>query len=307
MNRRNLLRISTSFAVTGAVQQAVGIEQPANQSSKRSRPLALHNPLPPPTKGEIPVAFLISGDAVMIDFAGPWEVFSEVYIPERATQHPFRVYTVAETTDPVRVSGGMMIVPNYSLASAPVAKVIVIPAQSEPTDRVLDWIQKAAKTSDVIMSVCTGAFLLAKTGLLSGKSATTHHGAYSEFEMTFPDIQLKRGVRFVEAGNIASSGGLSSGIDLALHVVERYFGHSVAASTAYNLEYQGLGWMDPNSNAEYARARTSIEERPVCAVCQMDVDPARAPKTLLRGHTYYFCMESHKGFFDAHPDRFEIG
>jgi putative intracellular protease/amidase len=79
-------------------------------------------------------------------------------------------------------------------------------------DAVIAWVRKVTQTSDVTMSVCTGAFLLAKTGLLHGKSVATHHGAYAELAMAFPDMFVKRGARFVESGNIASSGGLSSGI-----------------------------------------------------------------------------------------------
>jgi transcriptional regulator GlxA family with amidase domain len=97
-----------------------------------------------------------------------------------------------------------------------------------------------------------GAFLLAETGLLSGKSATTFHEAYARFEARYPDIHLKRGARFVEDGNLASAGGLSSGIDLAIRVIERYFGREAAERTAYTLEYQGQGWQNPNSNTIYA-------------------------------------------------------
>src|SRR6185295_9767104 len=96
-----------------------------------------------------------------------------------------------------------------------------------------------SKKADLTMSVCTGAFVLAKTGLLSGKSATTFHGAFRSFAIEFPDVHLKRGARFVEDGNLSTAGGLSSGIDLALRVVERYYGREVARKTAYNLEYQG--------------------------------------------------------------------
>ena len=112
--------------------------------------------------------------------------------------------------------------------NAPAPKVIVIPAQSAPSPAILEWIRKSSKTTDVTMSVCTGAFVLAKTGLLNGKAATTYHGAFGRFAMQFPDIQLKRGARFVENGNLATAGGLSSGIDLALRVVERYYGREVA-------------------------------------------------------------------------------
>ena len=212
----------------------------------------------------------------MIDFAGPWEVFQDVNIPGQ-TDHPFRLYTVSESTSPIHTSGGMKIVPDYSFENAPAPKVIVIPAQSAPSQATLEWIRKSTKTTDVTMSVCTGAFVLAKTGLLSGKAATTYHGAFGRFEMEFPDIALKRGARFVETGNLATAGGLSSGIDLALRVVERYYGREVAQKTAYDLEYQGQGWMNPESNRLYATAPVSTAEHPLCAVCGMDVDPKERP------------------------------
>src|SRR5438046_236502 len=217
---------------------------------------------------------------------------------------PFRLYTVAETKKPIRTSGGMQIVPDYTIQNAPAPKVIVIPAQSEPSPAVLEWIRNASKTTDVTMSVCTGAFVLAKTGMLKGKSATTYHGAFGRFEMKFPDIQLKRGARFVENGNLATAGGLSSGIDLALRVVERYYGRDVAKQTAYNMEYQGEGWMNPDSNQLYASAPVSTADHPLCPVCGMDVDPKSAPKSVFNGKTYYSCSDNDKKTFDGAPDQF---
>jgi putative intracellular protease/amidase/YHS domain-containing protein len=259
--------------------------------------------LKPPDKGQIPVAFLISDGAVVIDFCGPWEVFQDVMIPG-SREMPFRLYTVAETKKPIRTSGGMQIVPDYTIQNAPPPKVIVIPAQSEPSPAVLEWIRNASKTTDVTMSVCTGAFVLAKTGLLNGKSATTYHGAFERFAMKFPDVQLKRGARFVENGNLATAGGLSSGIDLALRVVERFYGRHVAQKTAYDLEYQGQGWMNSDSNQLYATSPVSTPEHPLCAVCGMDVDPKIAPKSVFEGVTYYFCSEEDKKTFDAAPEKF---
>lgn len=259
--------------------------------------------LKPADKGQIPVAFLISDGAVVIDFCGPWEVFQDVMIPGRE-EMPFRLYTVAETKKPIRTSGGMQIVPDYTIQDAPPPKVIVIPAQSAPSPAVLDWIKKSSKTTDVTMSVCTGAFVLAKTGLLKGKSATTYHGAFANFAMQFPDVQLKRGARFVENGNLATAGGLSSGIDLALRVVERYYGREVARKTAYDMEYQGEGWMNPDSNQTYATPPTSTAEHPLCVVCGMDVDPKSAPKSIFKDATYYFCSEDHKKTFDTAPNQF---
>jgi putative intracellular protease/amidase/YHS domain-containing protein len=261
------------------------------------------NPLKPPPQGSIPVAFLISDGAVIIDFCGPWEVFRDVHVAGRHDQ-PFRLYTVAETTRPIRASGGMQIIPDYSLANGPAPKVIVIPAQSAPSSAVLEWIRKSSKNADVTMSVCTGAFVLAKTGLLSGKSATTFHGAFASFASEFPDIHLKRGARFVEDGNLATAGGLSSGIDLALRVVERYYGRDIAQKTAYEMEYQGQGWMNPDSNQVYASAPVSTAEHPICPVCGMDVDPPTAPRSVFQGATYYFCSPDDKQTFDANPSKF---
>jgi transcriptional regulator GlxA family with amidase domain len=209
------------------------------------------NPLIPPERGSIPVAFPISQGAVIIDFCGPWEVFHSADIPGRYGD-AFQTYTVAETLEPITASGGMKIIPNYTFQTAPAPKVVVIPAQDPPTQAMLSWVRSVTKAADVTMSVCTGAFLLAETGLLSGKSATTFHDAYPRFEARYPDIHLKRGARFVEDGNLASAGGLSSGIDLAIRVIERYFGRKAAERTAYTLEYQGKGWQDPDSNGIYA-------------------------------------------------------
>ena len=268
---------------------------------------ATSNPLQAPAKGKIPVAFVLSRGAVMIDFAGPWAVFGTVMVPSRGPamddQMPFDLYTVAETAKAVSVSDGMKIEPNYTFDNAPTPKVIVIPAQSGGSKRMVDWIKSSSQHADLTMSVCTGAFVLADTGLLAGKPATTHHDAYRELALKYPDIQVKRGARFVDAGNVATAGGLSSGIDLALHVVERYFGRAIATSVAYEMEYQGQGWTNPESNAVYAAVKVSTDEHPVCPVCEMDVDPAGAPKSTYKGKTYYFCSPGHKASFDAAPEK----
>ena len=310
MNRKNLVNAAAKRGLIAALALFVIGQLSANAApiettggSGHNKQAGKANSLKPPAQGQIPVAFLISEGAVMIDFSGPWEVFQDVMIPGRQ-EHPFRLYTVAETTAPIRASGGMKIVPDYTLGNAPPPKVIVIPAQSEPSPAMLDWIRKSSKNTDVTMSVCTGAFVLAKTGLLNGKSATTFHGAFGRFAMKFPDVQLKRGARFVENGNLATAGGLSSGIDLALRVVERYYGREVARKTAYNMEYQGEGWMNPDSNQIYATSPVSTPEHPLCAVCSMDVDPKIAPKSVFKSTTYYFCSESDKKTFDAAPEKF---
>ncbi|MGE5414981.1 MAG: DJ-1/PfpI family protein, partial [Syntrophomonadaceae bacterium] len=264
--------------------------------------------LAPPPSGPIPVAFVLSEGAVMIDFAGPWEVFQDVYLPQRGKemddQMPFRLYTVAETKAPLRISGGLQVVPDHTFDDAPPPRVVVIPAQGGASPKMREWIKKTAAHADLVMSVCTGAFILADTGLLSGKSATTHHGSYKSFAMKFPDVQLKRGMRYVENGNLATAGGLSSGIDLALRVVERYFGREAAAQTAYQMEYPGEGWTNPGINAVYAARRASTDDNPLCPVCDMEVDKASAPTSVFQKKTYYFCSTAHKSQFDAKPETY---
>jgi putative intracellular protease/amidase/YHS domain-containing protein len=304
MNRRELLTQSAAAgmaaAITGsrAFNAAAAAPPEAQGIEQSSAPPA---PLTPPASGSIPVAFVLAPHAVVIDFAGPWEVFQDTTVPGRATP-PFSLYTVAESTRPITASGGMLITPNYSFDTAPLPKIIVIPAQHEPTEKLLNWIRTAHKTADVTMSVCTGADVLAATGLLAGKSATTHHTAYRELAMDHADIIVQRGVRFVEDGKLASSGGLSSGIDLALHIVERYFGRDVATQTAFQMEYQGQGWLYPASNRAYAEIRAR-DGQTLCPICSMVVDPKTALSSTYKSKAYYFCMPSHKARFDADPDK----
>jgi putative intracellular protease/amidase/YHS domain-containing protein len=309
-NWRGLVKTAAQFALLAAITLASQGQVSADSNSAKAstgsgeiQSAVKANPLKPPAEGSIPVAFLISEGAQVIDFTGPWEVFQDVMVPGR-TDHPFHLYTLSESASPIHTSGGMKIVPDYTFENAPAPKIIVIPAQSQPTQATLEWLRKSTKSADVTMSVCTGAFVLAKTGLLSGKAATTYHGAFVRFSNQFPDIQLKRGARFVEDGNLATAGGLSSGIDLALRVVERYFGREVARQTAYDMEYQGMGWTNPDSNQAYAAIPSSSAEHPICLVCGMDVDPATAPKSVFKGATYYFCSDSDKRTFDAAPDKF---
>lgn len=297
MNRRELLKRSAALGVA-----AVGGASWARSARAADTTRAASLPLPPPAQGSIPVAFLVSDGAVVIDFCGPWEVFQDVGVPGRDGD-AFRLYTVAATTTPIRASAGLQIVPDHTFETAPPPKVIVIPAQHDASEAALDWIRKSARTADLVMSVCAGASLLARTGLLAGKSATTHHDFYRGFAIDNPAVRLKRGVRFVDEGAVATAGGLSSGIDLALHVVERYYGHEVAQHTAYDMEYQGKGWTDPDSNQVYAVARKSTDAHPLCPICEMDVEKRAGLTSVYEGKSYYFCSADHKRQFDATPAR----
>jgi len=295
MKRRRWIQGSAALGLAAAAPLPI-LERLASAADARpgggeSAPRALH----PPAQGNIKAAFLLSDGAVIIDFCGPMAVFQAA--------GTFDTYTVAETSKPIRSGGGMKILPDYTFANAPAPNVLVIPAQNTDSPAALDWIRKVTKTTDVTMSVCVGAQLLAKTGLLSGKSATTHHNAYKTMAMEFPDVHVKRGARFVEDGNVASAGGLSSGIDLALHVVERYYGRQTAKDVAFGMEYQGQGWLNPDSNDVYAQAPVGSPDHPVCPVCEMEVD-TRSPQSVYKGKTYYFCSDDHKKQFDAAPEKF---
>ena len=202
--------------------------------------------LTPPAKGKIPVAVAISEGATVIDFAGPWEVFQDVHVNSRGSsmedQMPFQLFTVSEKIETITGSGGMKLVPDYTFDNVPAPLVVVVPAQ-RGSQALHEWLRKVSTSADIVMSVCTGAFQLGKAGLLKGKSATTHHDFLDRFEKTFPDITVKRGLRFVEEEKVSTAGGLSSGIDLALRVVDRYFGREVGQATATYMEYQSKGWV----------------------------------------------------------------
>jgi transcriptional regulator GlxA family with amidase domain len=234
MNRRHFLTTTAAATATFATVPTVRADEVKGITDAKQK-------LTPPTKGGVPVAILISERLNVIDFSGPWGVFESVQVPG-ATEPPFHLFTVAETPEIVVSGSGLKIKPDYTFANAPEVKVVVIPAQ-KGSDAMIEWLKKTAPNADVTMSVCTGAFKLAKAGLLDGKTATTHHEFYDKMEHEYPQVKLLRGVRFVEHDKVASSGGLTSGTDLALRVVERYFGRDIAQATAAYMEYQGRGWI----------------------------------------------------------------
>lgn len=243
MNRRRFLTESAAVASALVAASSPRALFAANESStSEAKGLVTEkSKLTPPGKGRIPVAVLISQGVNVIDFSGPWGVFESVTLP-KVSDPPFQLFTVADTAEIVASFSGLKIKPDFTFANVPETKVVVIPAQMG-SDAMVKWLRKAPQSADVTMSICTGAFHLAKAGLLSGKAATTHHKFLDKLEKEYPDIEVKRGVRFVEGEKISTSGGLTSGMDLALRVVERYFGREIAQATATYMEYQGKGWI----------------------------------------------------------------
>lgn len=226
MQRRQFIgsSLAASIALFGGIRSASG-----------------ENAAPLPRRDKVTVAFMIGEWTNIIDTAGPWEVFSDTMI-ENGGGHrdAFELYTVAPGAGMCEI-GGIAVKPHYSIKNAPQPNVIVVPAH-KATDASIAWLRAASAGTDVTVSVCTGAFKLAEAGLLKGLSATTHHDYFESFAKSFPDIELRRGLRFVDSGRIATAGGLTSGIDLALHVVSRYYGVEAAQATATYMEYTSSAW-----------------------------------------------------------------
>jgi len=195
------------------------------------------------------VAILIFDGVQIIDYTGPYEVFG---------QAGFRVFTVAAGPGPITTSMDMRVTPAYTLDNAPEAKVLVIPgggidpAVNDP--RVLAWIRERAATAENVLTVCNGAFILARTGLLDGLTATTFYDLIPELRTAAPKTTIVADQRFVDNGKIITTAGLSSGIDGSLHVVERLRGKGRAQQVALNMEY------DWRPDTPYARAALADAE-----------------------------------------------
>jgi transcriptional regulator GlxA family with amidase domain len=187
-------------------------------------------------------AILIFDEVEVLDFAGPFEVFSVT--GRRRKLEPFDVYTVAERSSPVQARNGLSINPRYSFADAPAPDILVIPGgygtrREMKNPMMLEWITRVAPQCELVLSVCTGALILGAAGLLEGRAATTHFMAFTELRAVAPGAEIREGVRIVDNGNLILSAGVSAGIDMSLHVVARLLGAEVARETATYMEYEG--------------------------------------------------------------------
>ena len=193
------------------------------------------------------VGILIFDDVEVLDFAGPFEVFSRTRLVPGADSRrsddsaPFEVFTVARTRDMVTAIGGLQVVPAHAWADAPAIDILVVPGgfgtRALINDQeTLDWVRDAAARASQLTSVCTGALLLAKAGLLKGRRATTHWAGLDLLASLDPTIHVQRDVRVVDDG-VVTSAGVSAGIDMAFSVVERLCGRDAADETAHYIEY----------------------------------------------------------------------
>jgi transcriptional regulator GlxA family with amidase domain len=191
------------------------------------------------------VGILIFDDVEVLDFCGPFEVFSVARLSEESRVEepsPFDVVLVAEKDDLVTASGGMRVMPDFTTGDCPRLDILLVPGgmgtrremENEP---LLAWIKNRAGEAETVASVCTGSLLLGKAGLLKGKHATTHWAVLGWMEQLFPDTIVEHGLHVVRDGNIISSAGISAGIDCALLIVAQHFGETVARATARRMEY----------------------------------------------------------------------
>jgi putative intracellular protease/amidase len=192
---------------------------------------------------QLKAAILIFDGVQIIDFTGPYEVFGQAGI---------NAFTVAEKATPITTSMGMKVTPSFTFENAPTAEILLVPGGNvDPhleNTKIIQWIQKRADAAQYVLSVCNGAFYLAKAGLLDGKDATTFYGLIDELKSNFPKVRVHSDRRFADNGKIITSAGLSSGIDGTLHLISKIYGNGRAQSVALNMEYN---WQ-PDVN--YARA-----------------------------------------------------
>lgn len=196
-------------------------------------------------EGPLIVGILVFDGVEVLDFSGPFEVFSNLWSDrdENGESHALcRAVTIGETEAVVTCSGGLMVSPQATITDHPSLDVLVIPGgyvadvMANPT--LLDWIKKQDQQTQVTASVCTGALVLARCGLLNQKRATTHWGSIERMRERFPEVEVLANTRFVDEGHVITSAGISAGIDMSLHLLERFFGEEAAALAARGMEYE---------------------------------------------------------------------
>ena len=207
------------------------------------------------------VAIVVYDNAQPLDWTGPFEVYNDAArAGEVNGALAFNVYIVSKTKQPVNAQG-LWVTPSYSIADAPKPDIVVFPGG--PSNKITDdaeffaWSEKAAKEAEIAQSVCTGAFVLAKAGMLDGLEVTTFHGAIDNLQRNYPKTSVKRGRRFVDNGQVVTTAGISAGIDGSLHVVARLLGRRVAEDVTMYMEYawspepslaMGYSYLNPSTD-----------------------------------------------------------
>ncbi len=189
------------------------------------------------------IGILIFDGVELLDFAGPYEVFSSARDSVDSRERPLDVFAIAESMEAVTCRNGLVVQPRYTLAECPPLDILLLPG-GQGTRTAIDrapliaWIAERAASTALTTSVCTGSFLLAKAGLLDGKAATTHWASIERLRHDFPQLDVRDDVRWVDEGEIVTSAGVSAGIDMALYLLQRLYGPEAANATARGMEYE---------------------------------------------------------------------
>ena len=234
--RRSLFAVAIIAIVAAIVYTATLLVGGFKSNSKVEGAKDVMADRPAAKSGKRNVAIFIHEGVELLDFSGPGEVFAAA-----DRRRAFNVYTVALTEAPILSQGFVTVKPQYTIFNCPPPDIIVLPGGNtqiplgEP--QVIEWVKKSSERAELMMSVCTGAFLLARAGLLDGREATTHWGSIDALKRVAPTTTVHENRRFVASGNIVTSAGVSAGIDGALYVVDRLLGREAALNTARYMEY----------------------------------------------------------------------
>lgn len=188
------------------------------------------------------IGIYIYADAEVLDFSGPFEVFSTA--SRLSKSQAFKVFLVAETAEVVIARAGYKVLPDYCFADQPEIDVLIVVGGDHSREilkpQVTTWIAQQAKQCSLVASVCTGAFLLAKAEVITGHRVTTHWEDITDLKQSFPELDVVTDVRWVDQGKIVTSGGISAGIDMSLHLVSRLHSEALAQKTAKQMEFLWL-------------------------------------------------------------------
>ncbi|WP_019506762.1 DJ-1/PfpI family protein [Pleurocapsa sp. PCC 7319] len=186
------------------------------------------------------VGIVIFNEVEVLDFAGPYEVFSKA---SKGNEKLFEVKTIGETGEIISARNGLKVLPDLSYQNEPISDILIVPGgygaeEIEIKNPVMiEWLQSQENKVEILASVCTGALLLAEAGILDNKKATTHWMDYDRLEKEYPKVEVVRGVKFVDEGHILTSGGISAGINMSFYIIKRLFGAKVVKDLAKRMEY----------------------------------------------------------------------
>jgi len=195
---------------------------------------------------KIKVGILLFNEVEVLDFAGPYEVFSIASYAD-SEEKLFAVSTIAEQKKLISARNGLQVMPDKSLADLKDDEldILIVPGGRGASEieinnsKLIEWLKNQSQQVKIMASVCTGAFLLAKAGLLDGKEATTHWSAIERLQKDFPEVKVQSYIKYVDEGNIVTSAGVAAGIDMSLYLLKRLFDEDLASYTSRRMEFMG--------------------------------------------------------------------